>query len=610
MRKETGSVCPGRNWNATLHQSVTRLLAMNDTTAPELAHVPTVAERYLCRPKLPNGVRVAHYGRFSTPRQASLEEQERCFREFAASNGGEVMNDHIYTDAGRTGTILANRPGLANLREAAKRSPRPFDYVVITDTSRLSRNIGDIFTIVDDLKSRGVEVYFLEQGLDSADLSFRMVLVGYAIGDENQVIRITQKSREAVHSRVKQGYAGCNWGYGYRGVRVERNTPYAAGYRAAQGTKLEIVESEAPIVRRVMEEFADGQSCWSIQRRLNDEGVPGVKGRRWSVDLVRHILHYELYVGVYVFNATKQKRDRETGRVTKKPRPANEHLRVPLPELRIVEDPLWNQVQARLRRLSEKQNARRQGGYNRAKNAVYLYSGLLFCGECESRMRIGGVQGRSYYECPNHRTRRGCTNHLRLPEKVAATQITAALRDKLLAPETMNWLVASVFREIKKLIDEQGSSGAGRIRELEHEKRTEEKKREKIATTIETHGGDEYLVGRVTALGNRIRSIEKQLAIARSLDDTKLTEDDLRVLVEDNVTNLQGVLKSNPHLACQVLRHHLKKLSLYPGEVDGKPVFEAVGELDIITPAKDQAASSRNDELVGRLRIQGDQEAH
>ena len=298
------------------------------------------------------------------------------------------------------------------------------------------------------------------------DANFRLMLVIHAISDENQVVRITQKSREAVYSRVQDGYAGCRWGYGYDGMREQRDTPYAAGHRAGQGTKLVIVESQAFMVRRIMEEFADGESVWSIHRRLNEDGVPGARGGRWSVDAVRHILHYELYVGVYVYNATKRKRDRETGRVTKEPRPTNEHYRIPAPHLRIVDDGLWNQVQARLRLLSEKQNARRQGGYNRAKNAVYLYSGLLFCGSCDSRMRIGGVQERSYYECPKHRRDgRDCANHLRLPEKVAAEQITAALRDKLLAPETMDWLVDSVFREVNKLIDEQGSSGAGRIRE-------------------------------------------------------------------------------------------------------------------------------------------------
>ena len=49
----------------------------------------------------------------------------------------------------------------------------------------------------------------------------------------------------------------------------------------------EINEAEAGIVRRIFREFAAGASPRAIARRLNDEGIPGAKGRLWSDSVLR-----------------------------------------------------------------------------------------------------------------------------------------------------------------------------------------------------------------------------------------------------------------------------------------------------------------------------------
>src|SRR4051794_19425833 len=88
----------------------------------------------------------AIYARYSTnmQRPESLEDQERCCREAAEANGWVVLNDHVFTDAARTGRMKANRPGLADLEKAVKSPDRTFDRIVFDDTSRLSRDLGDI----------------------------------------------------------------------------------------------------------------------------------------------------------------------------------------------------------------------------------------------------------------------------------------------------------------------------------------------------------------------------------------------------------------------------------------------------------------------------------
>ena len=546
------------------------------------------AEQYLnTMPPVPFAL-CAGYFRFSTKLQESLEDQERVCREFASSLGWQMLDEHIYKDPARSGTLVANRPGLKALRAAAKSTPRKFDYILVPDTSRLSRNIGDIFNLVDEFKSYGVEIYFVEQKLDSRDPNFRLMLSVYSIVDESQVTKICQKSREAIFGRVMRGFVGGSWPYGYRGVRVLRDTSYAFGQDASYATALEVIEEQAVIVRRIMEEYADGRSVWEITLRLNADGIPWPPSpdQKWNSDAVKRTIHNELYIGVYVLNKYEHKKNRETGRVIKKLRPVEKRLSVPLPHLRIVEPELWDRVQARLNTFADKQNARRLAGWKRAKNAVYPYSGRFFCGLCGSRMRIGGVQGRSVYECPMHRARKGCTNSLRIPEKIASAQITDALVNQILVPETMDWLVASVFREMKNILKQESHADTN-LKELEERKRALEKM---IGNAVEAiiATGSESLRQRLKGLEQEKEWVERRITGARNHGEVNITEAKLRDLVLHNVANLQEVLKSDVTMARELIQRHVKKLSLFPGKDEGRPVFAVVGEMDIFEPSDDQ----------------------
>jgi hypothetical protein len=99
------------------------------------------------------------------------------------------------------------------------------------------------------------------------------------------------------------------------------------------------------------------------------------------------MLRNEIYRGVRVWNRTVKVRNPETGRKTSKARPKEEWERVGVPKLRIVPEDLWNAVQARIEHVNGKLGAVRLGGMNRtAASRSYLFSGLLVCGECASRL--------------------------------------------------------------------------------------------------------------------------------------------------------------------------------------------------------------------------------
>jgi hypothetical protein len=82
-----------------------------------------------------------------------------------------------------------------------------------------------------------------------------------------------------VHSgqkaRVLAGYVAGGWPYGYRAiVNANVDQPGAIGRAATKGTKLEIVDEQAKVVRRIVQLYAEGHSIWDIATRLNEEKVP------------------------------------------------------------------------------------------------------------------------------------------------------------------------------------------------------------------------------------------------------------------------------------------------------------------------------------------------
>jgi DNA invertase Pin-like site-specific DNA recombinase len=510
-------------------------------------------------------------------RIASLVDQERCCRELAEQKGWIVLDDHIYSDEAKSGTSRAGRTGLEAMLAAAQRSPRPFDYLLVDDTSRLARDLLDVLILIQTLKDCGVEVYFVGQGLDSRDeQSFRMTLSMYGIFDEQHIARLRRRVRTALEGRFLEGYNAGSVPYGYRSVAVLNPDSRAIGRATSSGSKFEIIEDEAIIIRRIFEWLADGHSMFRIVRMLNAEGVPWPHSDhgKWGPDAIKRIAHNEKYRGVNVLGMTSQTKHRQTGKAIKRNKPPEEHLRKELPEIRIVSDDLWNRVAARLQDMHAKQDARRLGGYNRAQDKEYPFSGLLFCGVCERRLRIGGKQGAGVYECPNYRHRGGCTNNFRIRETDAAEQIYNELNDALM--------------------HHKASLPADGISRIEDARRACIAKINNIVGALES-GVSEALSLRLQTLESEKRQIESQLRVARAAKNSKLTFEGVRALVATNVESLLGVLNADATLSRQVFLKHIGKLSLFPIDLNGKPVYEVIGEIDLFCPPD----SSKDGELLG-----------
>jgi len=106
--------------------------------------------------------RCAVYARYSSDQQRpeSIADQVRhCRQEAGRHPDWVVLDEHVYTDEAVSGLSVEDREGLQRLVHAALRTPRPFDVILVDDTSRLSRDVVDTVQqfreLADRLQQRG-----------------------------------------------------------------------------------------------------------------------------------------------------------------------------------------------------------------------------------------------------------------------------------------------------------------------------------------------------------------------------------------------------------------------------------------------------------------------
>lgn len=99
--------------------------------------------------------RCAAYARYSSDLQSprSIEDQLRICREYARAHGFVFLEEHVYTDEALSG-VGADRPGLGRMLDAALSPARPFDVILLDDSSRLARNTKDALGIFQLCRSR------------------------------------------------------------------------------------------------------------------------------------------------------------------------------------------------------------------------------------------------------------------------------------------------------------------------------------------------------------------------------------------------------------------------------------------------------------------------
>jgi site-specific DNA recombinase len=533
--------------------------------------------------------RCAIYARYSSDmqRDASIDDQFRRCEEYAARKGWTIVQK--YADRAISGASTAARQELQRMLRASRELPPPFDRVLVDDTSRLDRNLSDLLKIIDQLKFREVAVTAVTQGIDSAQHSSRQLFTLNGMIDEQYIVGLGDKVHRGQEGRSLNGFNPGGKCYGYRNVPVEdpgRLGKYGRPF--VLGVRLEIVEPEAATVRRIFELFSSGTGLKTIAKLLNEEGVQSPQPprnrpiRAWCPSSIRSMLKNERYHGVSVWNRTQKRRNPETERKTSRRRPATDWRRTPVPEWQIVPDQLWDAVVKRFADVG-RTGITRCGGFARTESSrKYLFSGLLRCGCCGSRMVIvsgRGKRGYSKYGCPSHWNRGVCGNRLTIRQDRLEAQLLAALRDQIWKPSTLEYTVRAFEQEIKKRLAQLRRQNDGAALTAERERLRGEADR--LTDAVAQMGHSHSLLDRLRITEARIVELENQQRQAK-LGAREPSCEGLRRFVLERVGFLPQLAESDPERAKIAFSKHLPAIVLTPVQREAGPVFEVSGSWKLV----------------------------
>jgi site-specific DNA recombinase len=502
-----------------------------------------------------------------------------------------------YVDDGRAGDDFLTRPDLRRMLIDAKRG----DVIVCRDQSRLGRDALEVTLVIRDLvRDRGCRIFYHVTGLEVqfANAIDQATTFIQGTGHQMELEAIRSRTREALRSRVRDGRIAGGSCYGFR---LERKSD-------GSGRKYTIAlveDAEAPIVRRIYEEFLAGRGFKQIAHRLNDDGIPAPSaGRRgsgsWAPSAVRTILLNPRYRGVYLHGRIKKLR--QAGAVCRVKADPREVIETEIPEWRIVEDATWFAVQERFTtRGPQAKVANRQ-----PPRTKYALTGLARCATCggaiiSHRVRTfgGGAARVMAYGCARHRDRGNAVCPVTVYQNKA--EVEAALVDQLQTYVLSEQALTMVIGQVKTEIEAQLPQRHDDIAALEAELAGVRSEQKRLAKAIALSDEVPELVVELQQRSARIQNLEAQLIAARR------TPAELAALIERVERNVRyNVAKVRQALADEGDRREVFQ-AMFPSGLTFEPTRTPDNSRQIwmISGEADFAVITENDGS-SRFRLRSD----
>ena len=208
----------------------------------------------------------------------------------------------VYADNGIYGTGTEKRSEFNRLIEDCDAGE--IDIVLTKSISRFARNTVDLLKTVRHLKDIGVEVWFERENIRSMDSDGELMLSILASFAQEESRSISENQKWGIRKRFEMGIPNGHFRvYGYRWENDE----------------LVPDPVEAPIVKRIYQNFLDGKSRLETEREFAAEGIKTRAGCRWVDSNIKLVLSNVTYTGdlllqkEYVSDPINKKRKKNQG---------------------------------------------------------------------------------------------------------------------------------------------------------------------------------------------------------------------------------------------------------------------------------------------------------
>ena len=349
----------------------------------------------------------------------SIQNQRAILEKFAADN--HLPNPRFMFDDGYSGVTFA-RPAFMQIMELAEQGL--VANLVVKDHSRLGRNrlvVGQL--LEEDFVRLNVRYIAIMDNIDTAN-GVSDIVPMQDLFNEWHAKNTSDKVRRVMQSR------------GNAGIPLTTNAPYGYKKDPLDKNRWIVDEPAAAIVRRIFQMCVSGLGPTQIAKRLKADGVltPSEYQRsngvncptklpeyphKWCSHTVAEILDRQEYVGDTVNFRTY----RQSFKLKKQlDRPQEEWKVFPNTHPAIIDRETFALVQ----------NLRQHRRRPTRTGAVSMFSGLLYCADCGSKLGYSATNNykreQAYFFCSGYRKNTDlCSAHY-IREKVVAQLVLEGLQ--------------------------------------------------------------------------------------------------------------------------------------------------------------------------------------
>ncbi len=323
--------------------------------------------------------RVFLYVRVSTEEQAihglSIEAQTAALEQWAQANGHRVIG--LYIDAGISARKPAKkRPELQRLLKDVQAGKG--DLIVFTKLDRWFRNIAEYYKVQEVLERCHVDWRTIHEDYDTSTASGRLkinIMLSVAQDEADRTSERIKAVMEVKRNKLEPLTGNCPLGYKIDGKQFVKNP------------------AVEPAISAFFQKY---MACGSLARTFEylRENFGVTIGYQKANKMLKNPCYYGHYFGVDGMTPPY---------ISKKE---------------------FEQIQAMRRRVVRKT----------ANNRIYIFSGLITCGECGQRMggRVNTNQESYYYNCTSHyMTGSTCDNASNLGERRIENFLLDTIRDRM-----------------------------------------------------------------------------------------------------------------------------------------------------------------------------------
>ena len=343
---------------------------------------------------------IAIYSRKSkfTGKGESIGNQIELCKEYIRAHYGDDALDNlmVYEDEGFSGGNL-NRPDFKKMMAAAKE--RKFKAVIVYRLDRISRNISDFSSLIEELARLDIAFVSIKEQFDTGSPMGRAMMYIASVFSQLERETIAERIRDNMHELAKAGrWLGGTTPTGFESEGEEKVT---VDGKKKKTFKLKLVPQEAEIVRLIYDLFTETNSLTMTEAELMKRRIVTRNGNYFTRFSIKAILQNPVYMiadqeaydyltekeadlfsdraefdgkhGIMAYNRT----DQEKGKTTQY-NPVNEWIVAVGKHPGLIPGKTWVRVQDALEQNKSK-------AFRRPKSNEALLTGLLYC-RCGNRM--------------------------------------------------------------------------------------------------------------------------------------------------------------------------------------------------------------------------------